>query len=71
MKTFLYIILFIILGSVFYNLASYNYNLSLMSDENRSSIIGLGAGICGLILWLIMLKYLQLKPNLDQQSKQS
>lgn len=69
MKTFIYIVIIFILGSLVYNLTKYHYSESLFSDWNRPFVIGIGAGICGLLLALIMLKYRQLKPNLENQSK--
>lgn len=71
MKTLIYIILIAILGSFIFNLVKFNYGIGLMAEENRTYIIGLGAGICGFLLALIMLKYLQLKPNLENQSKKA
>lgn len=71
MKTLIYIFLILILGSFVYNLVKFHYSLSILSDENQTFVIGLGAGLCGFILGLIMLKYLQLKPSLDNQSKKA
>lgn len=68
MKTFVYIALFIILGSFVFNLVSMDYEMGLMSEENRPYIIGLGAGVCGLILCAIFLKYYRLKSNLEHRS---
>lgn len=71
MKTFVYIALFIILGSFVFNLVSMDYELGLLHEENRAYIIGLGAGVCGLILCAIFLKYYRLKSNLENRSKQA
>ena len=71
MKTFVYIALFIILGSFIYNFFSMDYGMGILSEVNRPYIIGIGAGICGLILCAIFLKYYRLKSNLENRSKQA
>lgn len=63
MKNFLYISLFIILGSFVFNFVSFKYSLGLFHEVNLPYIVGIGAGICGLILCLILFKYLRLKEN--------
>ncbi|HLV23835.1 MAG TPA: hypothetical protein VKY36_03535 [Moheibacter sp.] len=69
MKTFIYIALFIILGSFAYNLISFQYDKNLLGIENQPFLIGLLAGICGLILCVIMLKHLRLKEHLNRRAK--
>lgn len=69
MKSVIYIILIVIVGSLVYNLTKINYQLGFFAEENQVFVIGLGSGICGFLLGLIILKYLQLKPNLENQSK--
>jgi uncharacterized membrane protein len=71
MKTFVYVALVIILGSFIYNIISLDFSDSLMGAENRPYIIGLCAGVSGLILCAIFLKYYRLKGNLENRSKQS
>ena len=71
MKTFVYISLVIILGSFVYNLISMDYAQGLLHVDNLPYIIGLCAGICGLILCFIFLNYYRLKSNLGNRSKQS
>lgn len=71
MKNFVYIALFIILGSFVFNFISMDYEASLLGEENRPYIIGLGAGVCGLILCAIFLNYYRLKSNLANRSKQA
>lgn len=71
MKTFVYISLVIILGSFIYNLVSMDYGLSLLHADNRPFIIGLGAGVCGLILCFIFLNYYRLKSNLENRSNRA
>lgn len=69
MKIFVYIALIIILGSFVYNLVSMDFDLSLLGTENRPYLIGLCAGVCGLILCFIFLRFYRLKSNLEKQSK--
>ena len=69
MKTFVYVALVIILGSFVYNIWNFDWNNNLLGDENRPYLIGLCAGICGLILCLIFLRYYRLKANLENRSK--
>lgn len=69
MKTLIYVLMFIILGSLIYNLASIDYNTKLFTDYNRPFIIGTGAGVCGFILSLIMIQYYRLKPRLKNLSE--
>lgn len=71
MKTFVYIAFFIIFGSFIFNLVSMDYKQPFLDEENRPYIIGLSAGICGLILCFILLKFYRLKENLDRRSSQS
>ncbi len=71
MKNFVYIALFIILGSFVFNFISMDYEAPILGEENRPYIIGLGAGVCGLILCSIFLKYYRLKSNLENRSKQA
>jgi uncharacterized membrane protein len=71
MKTFVYVALVIILGSFIYNIYSFNFSESFLGDENRPYLIGLCAGVCGLILCAIFLKYYRLKGNLENRSKPS
>jgi hypothetical protein len=61
----------LILGSLVYNLIEFDYSLGMFAELNLPYVIGIGAGVCGLILALIMLKYNQLKPSLDNQSKKA
>jgi len=68
MKTFVYIAFFIILGSFVFNLVYFDYKESFLGEENRPYVIGLAAGICGLILCFIFLKYYRLKDNLNQRA---
>lgn len=69
MKTFAYIAILLIIGSLVYNLIQFDYNESILSDWNRPFIIGIGSGVCGLILAMIILRYNQLRPNLENQSE--
>lgn len=68
MKKIIYIALVLLLGSFIYNLVSMDYGLGILDASNRPFIIGLGAGICGLILCFIFLNYYRLKSNLDNRS---
>ncbi|MFA5620932.1 MAG: hypothetical protein WDA08_11560 [Weeksellaceae bacterium] len=70
MKVFVYIVLVVILGSLIFNIVSYESDYGFSSDVNRPYIIGVGAGICGLILGLIILQYLRLKSIQDTKAKQ-
>ncbi len=69
MKTFVYIAFLIIFGSFVFNLVSIDYKEPILGEENLPYIIGLSAGICGLILCFILLKYYRLKENLNQRVK--
>jgi hypothetical protein len=68
MKNFVYVALFIILGSFVYNLISFEYGKSIIGEENFPYLLGLAAGLCGLIICFILLKYYRLKENLNQKS---
>lgn len=70
MKTYVYIVLIIVFGSFIYNFISINYDESILSDHNFPYIIGLAAGLCALILALIILKYLQAKKYLDDSKSE-
>lgn len=70
MKTFIYIVLFVIIFSFGYNLYYLDPSESFFGSENRPYIIGLAAGICGLILCIIFLRYARLKSNLENRAKQ-
>lgn len=70
MKIFVYIVLFIIICSFGYNLYYLDLSESLFENENRPYVIGLAAGICGLILCVIFLKHARLKSNLENRAKQ-
>lgn len=69
MKVFLYIVLFVIIFSFGYNLYYLDLDESFLGKENRPYVIGLAAGICGLILCLIFLRYARLKSNLENRPK--
>jgi hypothetical protein len=68
MKTFVYIALFIILGSFVFNVVSMDFKQSLLGSYNRPYIIGICSGICGIILCFIFLNYYRLKANLEKKS---
>ena len=70
MKVFIYIALFVIVFSFGYNLYYLDLDTSLTGAENRPYILGLAAGICGLILCVILLKSARLKSNLENRTKQ-
>ncbi len=69
MKVFLYIVLFVILFSFGYNLYYLDLDESFLGAQNRPYVIGLAAGICGLILCIIFLRYERLKSNLEKRAK--
>lgn len=70
MKVFIYIVLFVIVFSFGYNLYYLDLETSFMGAENRPYVLGLAAGICGLILCIIFLKSARLKSNLESRTKQ-
>ncbi|MFV0304987.1 MAG: hypothetical protein ACK5IC_05870 [Moheibacter sp.] len=70
MKTFVSISLFIVIGSFVFNLVSMDFKQSLFGDDNQPYIIGLGAGVCALILCIIYFQYERLKTNLANRAKQ-
>lgn len=70
MKTFIYIAFLIIFGSFVFNFIFMDYEQSLWGEENRPYMIGFSAGICALILCFILLKYSQLKENLNRRANQ-
>lgn len=69
MKVFLYIVLFVILFSFGYNVYYLDLDESFLGTQNRPYVIGLAAGICGLILCIIFLRYERLKSNLEKRAK--
>lgn len=68
MKKFVYIALIIILGSFVFNFITFDYKLGIFHKFNLPYIIGIGAGVCGVILCMILLKYYRLKGSLVEQS---
>lgn len=71
MKTFVYVALVIIIGSFVYNFWNFDFDQSVLGVENRPYLIGLCAGVCGLILCAIFLRFYRLKANLENRAKQS
>lgn len=69
MKIFIYIALILILGSFGYNFWAMNYSESFMSEINRPYVFGISAGICALVVCVILMKYEHLKQNLTNQAK--
>lgn len=63
MRIFVYIALIVILASFVFNLMNFEYDKGILAEVNRPYIIGLGSGICGLILCFIFLRFFQIHSN--------
>lgn len=64
----LLIILFFV-GTIIYNLIVIDYQAALFSESNTASIIGLCAGVCGLILGYTMYRFHVIKEKIEKMKK--
>lgn len=61
-----YLLVLFLIGTLIYNLYKINYGLGFLSDLNQPYIIGLGAGVCALILAFTFKRFYVLKKNLNR-----
>ena len=55
------------LATLIYNLTQINTKIGVLSSDNTSQIIGIGASICGFILGLTFFRFHQIKDKLDNK----
>lgn len=55
------------LATLIYNLTQIEPNSGILSSENTSQIIGIGASVCGFILGLTFFRFHQIKDRIDKK----
>ncbi|MBV7440234.1 hypothetical protein KRX57_02260 [Weeksellaceae bacterium TAE3-ERU29] len=55
------------LVTLIYNIIQINTKLDILSSENQSQIIGIGASVCGFILGLTLFRFHQIKDKIDNK----
>ena len=53
--------------TLIYNITQIDQNSGILSSENTSQIIGIGASICGFILGLTLFRFHQIKDRIDNK----
>ncbi|MXV37179.1 hypothetical protein GO491_00600 [Flavobacteriaceae bacterium Ap0902] len=68
MKNFFYILSLIFIAAIVYSVMNMNFEVGLFSEDNLYQWLVIGAGICGLILSIIFVRYQVYKEKINSKT---